>query len=217
MASLMGLQFIKPQQLKQALQHALPGFIMPSMPSMPSMITRVHTSTGPVHLSRAFRKVRDRWEPPKCWTYASLDLPLSLAEPQAAAYPLASNIIYTDGSAGESSQGQSIGAGVYCTEPSMQLKIDPCCISATNTITRAGLVAIYAALQEVGFHDCKTATDSLASMFSINKALRANSCHSKGTTCCSSHRDCQAYPSPLAAEPADYHNQGQVSHWDPRQ
>ena len=137
MANLMGLQFIKPQQLKQALQHALPGFIMPSMPSMDSMITRLHTSTGPVHLSRAFRKVRDRWEPPNCWTYASQDLPLSLAEPQAAAYRLASNIIYTDGSASESSQGQRIDAGVYCTEPSMQLKIDPCGISATNTITRA--------------------------------------------------------------------------------
>ena len=81
-----------------------------------------------------------------------------LAEPQAAAYPLASNIIYTDGSAGESSQGQRIGAGVYCAEPSMQLKIDPCGISATNTITRAELGAIYAALQKVGPHDCTVAT-----------------------------------------------------------
>ena len=63
-ANLMGLQFIKPQQLKQALQHALPGVIMPSMDSM---IARLHTNTGSVHLSRAFRKVRDRSESPKCW------------------------------------------------------------------------------------------------------------------------------------------------------
>ena len=107
---------------------------------------------------------------------------MHLAEPQAAAYPLASNIIYTDGSAGESSQGQRIGAGVYCAEPSMQLKIDSCGISATNTITRAELVAIYAALHEVGPravmgpHDCTIATDSLASMFSINRALWDDPC-----------------------------------------
>ena len=61
----------------------------------------------------------------------------------------------------------------------MQLKIDPCGIFATNTITRAELMAIYAALQEVGFHDCTIATDSLASMFSINKAVQANSCHNE--------------------------------------
>ena len=84
-------------------------------------------------------------ESPKCWNSASQDLTLHLAEPQAAAYPLASDIIYTDGSAGESSQGQRIGAGVYCAEPSMQLIINPCGMSATNTITRAELVAIYAA------------------------------------------------------------------------
>ena len=40
-------------------------------------------------------------------------------------------------------------------------------------------MAIYAALQKVGFHDCTIATDSLASMFSINKALQANSCHNE--------------------------------------
>ena len=56
-AILMGLQFIKPQHLKQALQYAPPGVIMPSMPSMDSMIARLHTNTGSVHLSRAFRKV----------------------------------------------------------------------------------------------------------------------------------------------------------------
>ena len=61
----------------------------------------------------------------------------------------------------------------------MQLKIDPCGISATNTILRAELVEIYAALQEVGFHDCTIATDSLSSMFSINKALQAISCHNQ--------------------------------------
>ena len=173
----MGLQFIKPQQLQQALQHAIPGVINPSMPSMDSMIARLHTNTGSVHISRAFRKVRDRLESPKCWDSASQDLPLHLAEFQAAAYPLASNIMYTDGSAGESSQGQRIGAGVYCAELSMQLKINPCGIAATNTITRAKLMAIYAALQEVGPHDCTTATDSLASIFSINRALRDDPCY----------------------------------------
>ena len=104
---------------------------------------------------------------------------MHLAEPQAAAYPLASNIIYTDGSAGESSQGQRIGAGVYCAESSMQLIIVPCTISATNTITRAELVASYATLQEVGPHDCTIATDSLASMLSINRALWDDPCHNE--------------------------------------
>ena len=178
-ANLMGLQYIKPQQLKQALQHALPGVIMPSMPSMDSMITRLHANTGSVHLSRAFWRVRDRLESPKCWNSASQDLPLHLAEPQAGAYPLAPTIIYKDGSASESSQGQRIGAGVYCTEPSMQLKMDPCGISATNTITRAKLVAIHAALQEVGSHDCTIATGSLASTFSPKRAVRADPCHNE--------------------------------------
>ena len=61
----------------------------------------------------------------------------------------------------------------------MQLKIDPCGISATNTITRVELVAIYAALQEVGPHDCTIAIDSLASMFSINRALWDDPCHNE--------------------------------------
>ena len=40
-------------------------------------------------------------------------------------------------------------------------------------------MAIYAALQEVGPHDCTIATDSLASMFSINRALRDDPCHNE--------------------------------------
>ena len=67
-ANLTGLQLIKPQQLKQVLQRAFPGFIMPSMPSMDSMVTRLQADTGPVHLSRACRKVLDSSGPPSAGT-----------------------------------------------------------------------------------------------------------------------------------------------------
>ena len=95
-----------------------------------------------------------------------------LGASQPPAYPEAANILYTDGSAATGLEGQSIGAGVYCRAPDLQLAVDPCGISATNTITRAELTAIFAALQQRPAGDCTIATDSLASMFSINRALR---------------------------------------------
>ena len=106
---------------------------MPSMPSMDTLIMLLQASTGPVHLSRAFIKVRDRSKLSECWNLAGQDLSLSLAEPQAAAYLLASNISFINSSASKGSQGHCVGAGVNCTKPSMQLKADPCGISASTS------------------------------------------------------------------------------------
>ena len=85
----------------------------------------------------------------------------------------ACGIVFTDGSAGDGPQGHCIGARVYCWVHNINLKVDPCGRSATNTITRAELVAILAALQQMETQGCTLATDSLASMFMINNALRS--------------------------------------------
>ena len=62
---------------------------------------------------------------------------------------------------------------MYCRDHNINLKVDPCGRSATNTITRAELVTIPATLQRMETQDCTIATDSLASMFMINNALRS--------------------------------------------
>ena len=63
------------------------------------------------------------------------------------------------------------GSGVYRAEPPLQLSVDPCGLSATNTITRAELLAIYCSLRHAGPGDC--VTDSQASMYLIRNQLSA--------------------------------------------
>ena len=70
----------------------------------------------------------------------------------------------------------ALGAGVYRKDHNINLGVKACGRSNTNTITRAELVAILAALlalQQMETQDCTIATDSLASMFMINNALRS--------------------------------------------
>ena len=171
-ANAAGLQSYDPSTLKRALQTALPGVIIPSMPSMHSMISKLNTASQPVQLTKAFKKVRDQRSTPQRWT-AEAEAPCQImGHPQPPAFPDAPQIIYTDGSAGEGPQGACIGAGVYRKEPTLELRVSPCGLSATNTITRAELTAIYAALLQVEGQSCTIATDSLISMFSINNALK---------------------------------------------
>ena len=65
------------------------------------------------------------------------------------------------------------GSWVYNAEPPLQLRVDPCGLGATNTITRAELVAIHCSLRHAGPGDCVIATDSQASMYMIRNQLSA--------------------------------------------
>ena len=87
-------------------------------------------------------------------------------------FPDASSIMYIDGSAVENAQGQNIGVGVYCQQDKLCLAVSTCGVSATNTITRAELVAIHAALQQRSGRACTIATDSLACIYIIGSALQ---------------------------------------------
>ena len=96
----------------------------------------------------------------------------------APAWPEAQSIIYTDGSAtGKKSEDGAAacnsGSGVYRAQPLLELCVDPCGLGATNTITRAELVAIYCSLRHAGPGDCVIATDSQASMYMIRNQLTA--------------------------------------------
>ena len=95
------------------------------------------------------------------------------------AWPCADSIIYTDGSAvkedsvgeGDGQRLTHIGSGVFCRALELSLRVDPCGQGATNAITRAELVAISSSLDHVQDNDCIIATDSLASMYMIQKQL----------------------------------------------
>ena len=94
------------------------------------------------------------------------------------AWPTADDILYTDGSATPREdqqqavpQPQVIGAGVYRRADNLHLRINPCGQGATNTITRAELVAISCALDVAMGEDCVIATDSKASMHMIQNQL----------------------------------------------
>ena len=84
----------------------------------------------------------------------------------APAWPEAQSIIYMDGSE-DGTAACKTGSGVYRAEPPLQLSVDPCGLGATNTITRAELVAIYGSLRHAGPADCVMAADSQASMYMI--------------------------------------------------
>jgi len=68
---------------------------------------------------------------------------------------------------------ERIGAGVYNAAAFVRLRKDPVGVGATNTITRAELIAILVALQqsEIQCSDIMIATDSQASLYMINKQL----------------------------------------------
>ena len=105
-------------------------------------------------------------------------LPFANYSVTAPAWPEAQSIIYTDGSAtGKTSKDGTAacktGSGVYRAEPPLQLRVDPCGLGATNTITRAELVAIYCSLRHAGAGDCVIATDSQAGMYMIRNQLGA--------------------------------------------
>ena len=171
-ANAAGLNSYNPSELRKALSAALPGVIVPSMPQKRHMLAQLPSSASAVHLSRRFRKAQKNIMTDVSWNSAALQSDLALDPPRPLAFADADAILYTDGSVVKTAQGQSTGAGVYCKSSNINLTVDPCGISATNTITRAELVAIYAALQQSSFKDVKIATDSLASMFSINRALK---------------------------------------------
>ena len=173
-ANAAGLSKYDPNTLQQTLQQALPGFLVPNLPSRSSMLQQLDLSSEQTHLSEGFKKIlsnsADHLQPCISATEPST---CPLEAPQQSAFPAASGIVFTDGSAGDGPQGHCIGAGVYCRDHNINLKVDPCGRSATNTITRAELVAILAAVQQMETQDCTIATDSLASMFMINNALRS--------------------------------------------
>ena len=95
------------------------------------------------------------------------------------AWPCAKLIIYTDGSTvkedsvgeGDGQRLNHIGSGVFCRALELSLRVDPCGQGATNTITRAELVAISSSLDHVQHNSCIIATYSLASMYMIQKQL----------------------------------------------
>ena len=73
-------------------------------------------------------------------------------------WPDVASIMYTDGSATtldkkQGSRANKIGAGVYCQAWNLSLRVAPCGQGATNTITGAELVAIWAALTKAGPSD----------------------------------------------------------------
>ena len=114
------------------------------------------------------------------------------------AWPCADPITHTDGSAVKEASvddrdGQRlnhIGSGVFCRALELSLRVDPCGQGATNTITRADLVAISSSLDHVQHDVCIIATDSLASMYMIQKQLNnlakiaLSTLHSAGDGCC---------------------------------
>ena len=116
--------------------------------------------------------MKDKSAAAQLWNPDQASSPFAPISPQLPAFPDADAILYTDGSAADGEQGQSIGSGVFCQKDNLQLTVDPCGMSATNTITRAELAAICAALQHRSSADCTIATDSLASMFSIGNARK---------------------------------------------
>ncbi|MCA3358106.1 MAG: hypothetical protein ING02_08890 [Roseomonas sp.] len=80
-------------------------------------------------------------------------------------------VAYTDGSCKKSARQQRIGAGVYACSADGNVRchtVDPGGKGITNTITRAELAAIRAAL-ELGYRII--ATDSLTSIFLIRRAV----------------------------------------------
>ena len=95
------------------------------------------------------------------------------------AWPRAANIFYTDGSCkppkrSDATQGTAahiVGASVYCKAAGLQLRVNPCGLGPTNTITRAELVAIWCSLQHAPQQACVIATDSKASMHMIQNEL----------------------------------------------
>ena len=95
------------------------------------------------------------------------------------AWPSAAGIFYTDGSCtlpqrSDAAQGNAahiVGAGVYCKATGLQLRVNPCGLGPTNTITRAELVAIWCSLQHAPQQACVIATDSKASMHMIQNEL----------------------------------------------
>ena len=133
----------------------------------------------------------------------------------------ADSVLYTDGSATPQTAagrtaGHSIGAGVYCKDlggRQVECRIDPAGQGATNTITRAELVAILQALQEVNGQPCVIATDSKASMHMIqtqlfNPSKLRNSPHSRLSE---RYRQCAAGP---RSRKGTHHDcQGQLPHW----
>ena len=156
MANAAGLASYDAAALQQAMQKALPGLLIPSMPNKQSMLRRITDSTAQVNLSKLFRRVQHSDQDVKPWNPAQLAPFTNLGASQPPAYPEAANILYTDGSAATGLEGQSIGAGVYCRAPDLQLAVDPCGISAANTITRAELTAMFACL-----HACMEALSAL--------------------------------------------------------
>ena len=147
--------------------------IVPSLPSMHTMKSQLQAAGPDIHLSKLSRRgSRALYPPPTYWNPSNKAPDHEPAGHQAPEFPDASSIIYTDGRAVENAQGRNIGAGVYCQQDNLRLAVNPCGVSATNTITRAELVAIYAALQQRSGRDCTIATDSLACMYIIGNALQ---------------------------------------------
>ena len=146
-------------------------------------------SCSPDNLSKACSpSPSQEFHPPKAFSKVA-QLTLILPRPQHSntgkkqcytsmtrlppAWPCADSIIYTDGSAvkedsvgkGDGHSLNHIGSGVFCRALKLSLHVDPCGQGATNTITRAELVAITSSLDNVQHDDCIIATDSLASMY----------------------------------------------------
>ena len=150
----------------------------PPLRELRSRLTRTHECTDPcaceeVRTPSASRK-RDNVEQDglRPWRLHQNLVPFAAYTSAAQAWPQAQSIIYTDGSAaGKTSEAGTAacktGSGVYRAEPPLQLRVDPCGLGATNTITRAELVAIYCSLRHAGPGDCVIATDSQASMYMI--------------------------------------------------
>ena len=150
----------------------------PALRELRSRLIRTHKCTEPCACEEfrapsAFRK-RDSEEQAglRPWRLHHDLVPFANYSVAAPAWPEAQSIIYTDGSAaGQNSEDGTAacktGIGVYRAGPLLELCVDPCGLGATNTITRAELVARYCGLRHAGAGDCVIATDSQASMYMI--------------------------------------------------
>ena len=132
-----------------------------------------------LHIPKRFKRLADDvcpllppWRADSAGGHTSPLLPTISDTTLNLAYD-AQQMYFTDGSCKSTSDAHVTGAGVFRASPRVELVVSTQATGEINTITRAELVAIHAALEHMGTRSDETiASDSATSLFKIAKHLR---------------------------------------------
>ena len=159
------------------------GLECPSLAALCTPGLRPHVCRGQgcacqMHLPKSYAKVMGA-DLPALRRRSQHITPYARFSGASLAWLSAVETLYTDGSCAppersNAAQGTAVhivGAGVYCKATGLQLRVNPCGLGPTSTITRAELVAIWCSLQHAPQQACVIATGSKASMHMIQNEL----------------------------------------------